>query len=312
MRSLARIAALLSGCVLLAAAPPVTAGAARTAPVPPAGGAGAAAGAPGAGPRPVAGVRAGRYVALGDSFTAGPLITLPPGENPGCLRSSLSYPVLVAHALRMPYTDASCSGAQTRHMTEAQIFPGPNKPQFDSLTRDTTLVTVGIGGNDIGFTEIVLTCGLLSPTDPKGDPCRRHYAPAGGGDRLARRIAVTSRRIDRVLHGIRVRSPHARILLVGYLRVLPPARGCYPDVPVAAGDVPYLDGIERRLNAMLAARAAANRVTFVDVYDPGHDVCAPASVRWVEGVFKAKGYPVHPNAAGMRATADRILAVLSR
>src|SRR5215216_5221802 len=78
------------------------------------------------------------YVALGDSFTAGPVIPLqiPPY---GCLKSDHNYPHLAAPALKLPaFRDASCSGAQTKHMTEPQdVDPGPNPPQFDALDANT-------------------------------------------------------------------------------------------------------------------------------------------------------------------------------
>jgi lysophospholipase L1-like esterase len=109
------------------------------------------------------------YVALGDSFTAGPLIPLQ--EEPyGCLRSTNDYPKLLHRDLPdLELRDVSCSGADTSDMTNAQgVEPGPNPPQFDALDESTELVTVGIGGNDIGFSSIAEDC--FSPT-PLGTPC---------------------------------------------------------------------------------------------------------------------------------------------
>ena len=81
-----------------------------------------------------------RYVALGDSYTAGPLIPVTQVAN-GCFRSTNNYPSLVARALAVPtFVDVSCSGAQTKDMTTGQL-PGV-APQFDALTPDTDLVSV--------------------------------------------------------------------------------------------------------------------------------------------------------------------------
>src|SRR5262249_55933713 len=140
------------------------------------------------------------YVALGDSYTAGPLIPLQETDPLGCLRSDHNYPHLVAGALGVSdFKDPSCSGAETRDMTNAQdLDPGPNPPQFDSLDRGTQLVTLGIGGNDIGFTEIAESCA--SPT-PTGHPCQDRYV-VNGHDELAERIDATALKVAAVLDGI--------------------------------------------------------------------------------------------------------------
>jgi lysophospholipase L1-like esterase len=250
-------------------------------------------------------VARGRYVALGDSFTAGPLIPDQHGSPAACLRSDRNYPSLVAHALRPEgFSDVSCTAATTAHMRQPQRFLfGRNRPQLDALTRDTTLVTLGIGGNDIGYSKIVFTCGRLSLTMPRGAPCAGHF-----GDSLDRKIDETAPKIGDVLKDIHERAPRARVLVVGYPRVLPGHTGCWPVVPAADGDVPYLDRFERDLNRMLADEASANGAEFVDTYrgGAGHDICAKD--KWVEGILLTHvAAPVHPNARGMRVVADRVL-----
>jgi lysophospholipase L1-like esterase len=203
------------------------------------------------------------YVALGDSYTAGPLIPLQETDPLGCLRSDHNYPHLVAAALGVSnFRDPSCSGAETEDMTMPQgVSPGPNPPQFDRLAADTQLVTIGIGGNDIGFSEIVENC---SASMPSGHPCQDHYV-VNGRDELAERIAATAPKVAAVLDGIHQRSPKARIFVVGYLAILPESGpGCWPQMPIAPDDVPYLRETEKKLNAMLAAQAAANGAKYVD------------------------------------------------
>ena len=137
------------------------------------------------------------------------------------------------------------------------------------------MVTLTIGGDDVGFTGILETCATLSLTDLFGDPCQRHYT-AGGTDRLAAAINATAPEVAAVLRGIHARAPLARVLLVGYPDILPSqGDGCWPEVPFAFGDVPYLRGVEIGLNQMLARTAAANGATFVDTYTAtiGHDAC---------------------------------------
>src|SRR5918992_6012306 len=69
-----------------------------------------------------------RYVALGDSFTSGPLIPVQYGTPLGCLRSTNNYPALLARRLNPgTFVDVSCGGADTADMTSAQdVTPGTN------------------------------------------------------------------------------------------------------------------------------------------------------------------------------------------
>lgn len=262
----------------------------------------------------------GHYVALGDSFTAGPFIPLQRADPVGCARSTRNYPSMVATGLGLneataEFTDVSCSAAATEDMTEPQTVPlGVNPPQFDALRPDTDLVTVGIVGNDIGFGDIITTCAQLSFTDPQGDPCREQ-ATAGGRDEYAARIDAAAPKLAGVLQGITERSPDATVVLVGYLRILPPTTGCFPLVPIARGDVPYLDGIQRQLTEMMTEQADEQGVQFTDPYanSLGRDVCAGPLTRWVEGFIPNRpAFPVHPNASGMQAVSDLVLAELTQ
>lgn len=258
----------------------------------------------------------GSYVALGDSYAAGPLIPLQTGLPPGCLRSNRNYPALVAGTLgAADFRDASCSGATTADLTAAQRTPlGTNAPQLDRLDADVALVTVTIGGNDIGFGEIIQECARRSPAAPLGSACKDHYT-AGGQDQLAARIAATAPKVAAVLAAIDDRSPDADVLVVGYPTILPDSGpGCFPVVPLSAGDVAYLRETEKRLNAMLADEADRAGVEFVDTYTPtiGHDVCRPPGVKWVEGLVPtAPAAPVHPNGLGMTAMAAAVGEVLA-
>jgi lysophospholipase L1-like esterase len=252
------------------------------------------------------------YVSLGDSFTAGPMI---PVQQPpyGCLKSDHNYPSLAAPDLAQPaFRDASCSGAETEDMTQPQgVTPGPNPPQFDRLDADTQIVSLGIGGNDIGFSEIAENC---ASSDPNATPCQDRYV-VNGRDEISERIQATAPKVAEVIQGIHARSPAARVFVVNYLPILPDSGpGCWPQVPVTEGDVPYLRAKHKELNAMLAEQAAANGATLVDVYTAGigHDACQLPMVRWVEPAAPASpAAPLHPNLAGMEASAQVLVGVVN-
>jgi lysophospholipase L1-like esterase len=255
------------------------------------------------------------YVSLGDSYTAGPLIPDLTGSPAGCARSTHSYPFLVAAAdSAASFTDVSCQGADTSNMTHSESVPlGSNPPQDNALSSSTTLVTLQIGGNDINFSNIIINCTTLSLTDPFGAPCKKHYT-SGGKDRLKEAIEAAAPKVAADLQGIHADAPNARVLLVGYPVILPNSGdGCWPVVPIAFGDVPYLRGVEQELNAMLATEAAANNATFVNTYTAsiGHDVCQSPGVKWVEGLIPTSpAAPFHPNALGEKSMAKQVLAAL--
>ena len=255
------------------------------------------------------------YSSLGDSYTAGPLIPNLTGSPAGCARSTHNYPSLVAAAdSAASFTDVSCQGADTTSMTHRESVPlGSNPPQDNKLSPSTTLVTLQIGGNDINFINIIINCTTLGFTDPFGAPCKKHYT-SGGTDHLRAAINATAPKVAADLRGIHADAPNARVLLVGYPVIVPNSgNGCWPEVPIAFGDVPYLRGVEQALNAMLATEAAANNATFVDTYTAsiGHDVCKGTGVKWVEGLIPTSpAAPFHPNALGEKSMARQVLAAL--
>jgi lysophospholipase L1-like esterase len=255
--------------------------------------------------------RAANYVGLGDSYAAGPLI-----PNPvlplGCLKSSNNYAHVAAPSIGLALRDASCSGAKTGDMTNPQsVSPdGPNPPQFNSLDASTTVVSVTIGGNDIGFSEVAESCITVNPFS---HPCLDKYDP-GGVDQLKARIEATAPKVAAVLQGIHTRSPAAKIYVVNYPAIFPETgSGCWPQMPIGFQDAPYLRATEQRLNSMLATQAAANGATLVNWYlaSIGHDACKSTSTRWVEplvpGTFAA---PIHPNKRGMAGGAATLVAAV--
>ena len=251
------------------------------------------------------------YVALGDSYASGPLV--PAQVDVGCQRSSNNYAHLLAARLGLQLTDATCSGARTRNMTEPQpvdTWPTPNPPQFDRLDRNTDLVTLHIGGNDIGFVDIALTCGQAALTAQR---CADHFS-SNGVDELDVALAAVVPDIDAVLDGIRARAPRARVLVLGYPSIFRhgDAASC-PAMGYGEDDARYLRDVEEKLNAAIARVAAANGAEYVDTYGPsaGRTACDLPAFRWVEPLTPVHAaMPIHPNLNGMRGIADLLEQVL--
>ncbi|GHF58129.1 lipase [Kitasatospora xanthocidica] len=271
----------------------------------------------------------GPYVALGDSYTAGMQIPPHAGEPRGCSRSGVNYPSLVAKGLGVAsgeFRDVSCTGATTVDLTAPQdTGNGTNPAQLDALTADTRLVTLGIGGNDAGFMEVVTECAKDNLVDAvKGvikqtraaSPCRDHYSSGDGDDQVQRKVNEAGDRLGKVLQDIKRRSPQARVYVIGYPTLLPadPA-SCLPVLgkTVAVPDLGFLSEKEQQLNGMLRKHAQAAGAVFVDTAGPsvGHDMCAGEDKRWVEPPFPARGLaPIHPNAKGQEAVSGFVLKAI--
>ncbi|WP_410668470.1 SGNH/GDSL hydrolase family protein [Amycolatopsis sp. cmx-4-68] len=253
----------------------------------------------------------GRYVALGDSYTSAPRTGRQAGTPAGCERSDDNYPHLVSAKLKpAEFADVSCSGAATGDLTAAQkTSNGTNPPQLNAVTAKTTLVTLGIGGNDVGFMSLASSCAT---SQRAASPCKDRLT-AGGHDQLAERIDATAPKLGAVLERIHSKAPDAKVVVVGYPAVLPDGDGCWPTLPFGAGDIAYFRDSLGKLNKMLEDTADAHRAGYADTATPGkgHDACAASGERWVEGVLPASpAAPLHPNARGEQGMADAVLAVL--
>jgi lysophospholipase L1-like esterase len=239
-----------------------------------------------------------RYVALGDSSAAGPLI---PGQiDATCLRSDRNWPHVLAAAWHASLTDVTCSGATTADLAGRQA--GIVAPQFDALRPDTDLVTLAVAANDIALGAAFVTCA--SGAVPVEPGCRQRYT-VDGIDQYVARIRATAPKVGAALDEIHRRSPHAKVVLTGYLTYWRPG-GCYPADPFAPADAGYLQEKLDQLMGMLARQAATHRASYVDIRRPSarHGLCEPPAQRWLEGAVPASpAYPYHPNAAGMQHAA---------
>ena len=255
------------------------------------------------------------YVALGDSFSSGPLVPASRNDPGGCFRSTNNYPAYLAGHLEVAtYTDVTCSGARSRDLHRPQTLPlgEPAAPQLDALSAGTDLVTLGIGGNDLGlFGSLTSTCPAVRDRDPDGQPCKRELTRQVRGERVDT-VARDARRIEDhvagVLRAVRERSPDAEVFVIGYPRLLPEEGTCAA-VPFAAGDYAWARRIESLLDRSLRLAAERTGSTYLPTRPAtlGHDACAGDDA-WVNGSQLAWGVaaPYHPFQAGMRGVAATI------
>lgn len=243
------------------------------------------------------------YVALGDSYTAGPFIGTMRVDPDGCGRSLQNYPAFLADWLDVAtYTDVSCSAATTEALKkDQQLFNGDvARPQLEALGEDTDLVTLGLGGNDFGIYSTLMSCQ---------GPGRASCPQA----RLRRDVRRVTGRLRGAVRAITHRAPQADVYVVGYPQILPTSRPC-AEVGVGPADLTVLQAISRGLNRSLRRGAEAAGATYVDLEaaSQGHDVCAGEEA-WINGPDFRAGIaaPFHPLAEGMRGAAVEVYRAIA-
>jgi hypothetical protein len=111
---------------------------------------------------------------------------------------------------------------------------------------------------------------------------------------------------------VRRRAPAARVVFVDYLTVLPPPG--VPAPPFSMADLETGRHIAGTLEALTEAAAAGTECELVRASVAGRDHHPWSDEPWVTKYgwyLPGKVAPLHPNAAGMRAVADLVVAHLS-
>lgn len=241
-----------------------------------------------------------RYVAMGSSFAAGPGIA-PSADVPAnrCARSRNNYAHQLARKRSLDLVDVSCSGATTAHVLGSW---NELAAQIDAVTADTRLVTVAIGGNDVSYVRnlIAYSCArvLNAAARAPDQRCPTVNLPTQA-DWQALDVSL-----DRIVAGVRLRAPRARLVFVQYVSTLPTAAGC-DRVPLSGAEIATMRMIARRLNAATSAAARRSKVDVIDPQRRGTDRRPCSGEPWATG-FPSAGdvpfVPYHPTLIHLRPT----------
>ncbi|HVB44561.1 MAG TPA: SGNH/GDSL hydrolase family protein [Streptosporangiaceae bacterium] len=219
------------------------------------------------------------YVALGDSYSS--------GDGAGnysdgsCLESSNAYPVLWYDSHGGTFTNETCAGATTTDVLNSQLGP---------LSASTTLVTITIGGNDVGFANVMTTCVLGATSQ------------CVSAVQTAENEAITTLpgELDNTLSAIKSRAPNAKVVVLDYPQFydLSLSSVC---IGLSTTDRTYLNQGAAVLDTQIQDAAARANDTFVDVvpYFAGHQICDWNSyIISVDWLNLSDSY--HPNASGQK------------
>jgi lysophospholipase L1-like esterase len=196
------------------------------------------------------------YVALGDSYSSGLGTGSYISGSGSCKRSNYSYPALwaAAHSVTS-FAFVACSGARTGDVLSGQVA---------SLSASTTLVTISVGGNDAGFTDVITTCTFGSDQDcvnrtTKAKTYAQNTLPG---------------LLDGVYAQVRERAPSAKVVVLGYPHLYQVPGSC--NVGLSDTKRAAINSASDVLATVIAGRAAAKAFTFRDVRSAftGHEICS--------------------------------------
>lgn len=245
-------------------------------------------------------------VVLGDSYASGVGAT---GASGTCMRSNYAWGPVYASKLRargttVNFKTAACGGAVVEDLDQ----------QINAITPETDLVLMTIGGNDVGFIEIVLRCFIPVAADPAA--CRQKVTAATkNAPGVAAKVKARTEAIRAKLR------PGAKVGVLSYPYLANPQKYVLRSLtasyeagtPVRAlGDVGDQQIIST--SAAINAEAGYDLATYIPTKDlfathePNQDPFKENPLRWVNEITSPSPVGLyHPNNAGYRAMADAVL-----
>lgn len=247
------------------------------------------------------------YVAMGSSFAAGPGIAPSANSKPDmCARSGNNYAQQLAKRRGLALNDVSCSGATTRAVLDGWAgLP----PQVEAVTAETRLVTITIGGNDVGYIGGLMAASCDQANLGSGARCPK-VTPLNEEKWTALEAALR-----RIAAEVRQRSPQVRLIWVDYPAVIP-EHGLCAATPLSPPQADAARAIAKRLAALTArvARETGSSILTASRLTAGHDACGRDP--WMNGYPVQGGKPVsapyHPTLPGMTAIAAGLDRMLGR
>ena len=241
------------------------------------------------------GASSAAYVALGDSYSSGmgTYSYRSADPNPDCHRSDLTYSVDYASTYRLPSwlgqvqpVLLACSGATTSALTGPYTTPDstiePAQLYTGALGASTKLVTVTIGGDDVGFADILAKCipggdSCWLPT--LNDPASRDYDPTVTG--AYQRATDVGAILNHDYTLIQQQAPNAHVIVIAYPEIFPPAvEDCGSSLGIgrqmSQDSLQAIRDTWEHLNSVIKTEAADTGVAYLDDSDQwvGHDFCS--------------------------------------
>jgi lysophospholipase L1-like esterase len=219
-----------------------------------------------------------QYVALGDSYSSGVGTRVFYEESGECSRSPDAFGPKIAAAKGYTLSFQACGGAKT---------PEVNEKQLGTLSSSTSLVTITIGGNDAGFSNVMLNCALYYFT------CGSAISEAN--EFIKNKLPAL---LETTYKDIRAKATTAQVIVLGYPKLFTKeGKTCNVNF-LTSGNEKKMNESAEKLDAVIKARAEAMKFTFVNPTSAfeAHAVCA--SEEWLNGQSNPLSESYHPNVKG--------------
>jgi lysophospholipase L1-like esterase len=231
---------------------------------------------------PTASAAGNKYVAMGDSYAVAVGTRTYDNPDDACRRGPLAYPRLwAAQHSGYSFVEASCSGATTADIISSQV------PQ---LTADTTLVTLQVGGNDVGFVPVIENCILTIDDQDCVNGVEQAKAAANG---------ILPSALAQTFAAVRAAAPSARVIVVGYPRLYTIHGNCGV-LGLSDTERNAINSASDTLADVESAASAAAGFEYLDArpaFDP-HTICS-GNGEWLTSLEWDKiDESYHPNTAG--------------
>lgn len=219
------------------------------------------------------------YVALGDSYSSGVGTRSYINDGTSCQRSTYAYPSLLASQKGYALTFKACSGAKIADVTNTQL---------SALNSTTRYVTISVGGNDAGFSDVLTECAKpFWAADCDG---AINTAQAFINNTLPGRLST-------LYASMKSKAVNAKVVVVGYPRVFN-GEDCNAGTFFSPAEETRLNATADLLNSKLSSAASAKGFSFANPTSRfvGHAVCD--STEWLNGLSSPTSESYHPNRLG--------------
>ncbi|HEV3034459.1 MAG TPA: SGNH/GDSL hydrolase family protein [Solirubrobacteraceae bacterium] len=219
-----------------------------------------------------------QYVALGDSYSSGVGTRVFYEESGECSRSPDAFGPKIAAAKGYTLSFQACGGAKT---------PEVNEKQLGTLSSTTSLVSITIGGNDAGFSNVIINCAL-------------YYFSCGSAINEADEFIKNKlpALLETTYKDIRAKATTAQVIVLAYPKLFTKEGATCNVNFLTSGNEKKMNESAEKLDAVIKARAEAMKFTFVNptsAFEP-HAVCA--SEEWLNGQSNPLSESYHPNVKG--------------
>jgi lysophospholipase L1-like esterase len=230
------------------------------------------------------------YIALGDSYSSGVGTRVYYNDGTSCQRSPDAYGPLIAAARGYALNFQACSGAKTTDVNNNQLGP---------LNSSTNLVTITIGGNDAGFSNVIIGCAA-------------YYFPCQGDIDNADSFIQNQlpALLNTTYNDIRSRATTAHVVVLGYPHLFDNNGTTCNFNALTSDHEKQLNHTADLLDGVISARASAHGFTYVDDRNQflPHEVCS--SSEWLNGQSWPLSESYHPNVSGQKDFTSQIEGVL--